>query len=531
MATAHLALRGSTWLGAELHRVRERLGPRALAGALSLLCNVGFLVLLFRQEVTPDARLLSDEHTPVSITATSAGPRTDSPPRSSPATAESLEEFATGATLSNATPPPLLEIDDAEPPAPTANSAPANSEPAGASEPVEGSALAADMPSPSTELPQPRQIDMAPAQQTMLTQRMVAAAQTLQSAPSTAITWSQDGQTYRATLTRQSASDSMGLESIIADITAAGADGSQLQTQLTVQRLAFSQFTQVVDYWDPNVQLHDDEIVGRFHSNSPFAIADDGEAAPKFFGKVTTAARALTFATSGSRRRGQMFQGGLQTRAGRIDLPDRAQPFPVAPEQDSYVHSFSDDTHIILNADGSYTWQARKAPRPEQRRYPHDRPSYFLAAPGARLFVRGVVNGKVLVYSPAGIVIEGSLIYADNPRSTVDASDYLGLVSDRNVEVAPPYVTGRGDLNIHAAIFARRRFVVSSIDYRRTATLFIYGSLTVGSISATEPRYATKLEFDPRFDRVRPPGFPSTNRYEVGEWSATWREMSAPGTP
>ena len=56
----------------------------------------------------------------------------------------------------------------------------------------------------------------------------------------------------------------------------------------------------------------------------------------------------------------------------------------------------------------------------------------------------------------------------------------------------------------------------------------IYGSLTAGSISATEPRYATRTEFDPRFERTRPPGFPETERYEVEGWDGQWRVAEGP---
>jgi hypothetical protein len=158
-------------------------------------------------------------------------------------------------------------------------------------------------------------------------------------------------------------------------------------------------------------------------------------------------------------------------------------------------------------------------------KYPEDRPAYFLGGSDVTLYVKGTVNGKVLIYSPERIVIEGSLKYADDPRTSADANDYLGLVSDKYVEIARPYVTGRGDLHIDAAIFARRRFSVTNIDFGRTALLSIYGSLTSGTISATEPRYATKIEFDPRFDRLRPPGFPATNRYEVARPADTWTEV------
>ena len=112
--------------------------------------------------------------------------------------------------------------------------------------------------------------------------------------------------------------------------------------------------------------------------------------------------------------------------------------------------------------------------------------------------MQGVVAGKVLVYSPHRIVIEGSLTYASDPRDVPDSGDYVGLVSNRYVEVAPPGVTGPGDLEIDAAIFAGRRFIVTNIDHPRTATLRIYGSL-VGRI-AVRDRAALRHQ-----DRVRHP--------------------------
>jgi hypothetical protein len=98
-------------------------------------------------------------------------------------------------------------------------------------------------------------------------------------------------------------------------------------------------------------------------------------------------------------------------------------------------------------------------------------------------------------------------------RRAADSRDYLGIVSDGYLHVAPGCITGPGDLAIHAAIFARRGFVVTGLEYPRPATLCLYGSLTAGTLSATEPRDATKLEYDARFDARRPPGFPATNRF------------------
>jgi hypothetical protein len=59
----------------------------------------------------------------------------------------------------------------------------------------------------------------------------------------------------------------------------------------------------------------------------------------------------------------------------------------------------------------------------------------------------------------------------------------------------------------------------------------ILGSLTAGTILETEPRYATKLDFDQRFEYLRPASFPMTRRYEVDDWDEGWQEIQDGETP
>jgi len=136
--------------------------------------------------------------------------------------------------------------------------------------------------------------------------------------------------------------------------------------------------------------------------------------------------------------------------------------------------------------------------------------------------VRGTVNGTVLVYAPAHIVIEDDLRYADDPRQP-GATDYLGLVAERTVEIAAPEITGPGDLEVQASIYARRQFAVRGYRARPSGTLRIYGSVAAGSVTATEPRFATQIEFDQRLASMRAPGFPQSDRYELESWSGEWR--------
>src|SRR5207302_691727 len=86
---------------------------------------------------------------------------------------------------------------------------------------------------------------------------------------------------------------------------------------------------------------------------------------------------------------------------------------------------------------------------------------------------------------------------------------------ERQTMSAPHYiVAGRGaTLAVHGTV--KGAVVVYSPE-----RIVIEGNL----VYAHEPRYATRYEFDERFERVRPPGFPVTNRYEVDTWDPEWRE-------
>ncbi|MGQ0385268.1 MAG: hypothetical protein ACT4UP_11395 [Gammaproteobacteria bacterium] len=370
----------------------------------------------------------------------------------------------------------------------------------------------------------PVTLTMSDAEKAELSRRLERLAGDSVEALPTEVNWEQHGIHYNAVLIREPANDGTSLERVTAQVSASDR-GKYLTTMVSLRRLAFSQFTQIVDSWDPMVQLHDDEIVGRFHSNSRLNLLYDSSAAPKFLGKVTTAARSFNTEFQAHRRDADIFQGGKETRTARIELPESPQPFRWAPmDENARIHEFTSDTSIRFFPDGSYTWRTRGSSEPEYRSELSEHPVYFVAAGDAELFVQGVVAGRVLIYSPLRIVIEGSLTYASDPRTVPDSGDYLGLVSNKDVVVAPPGVTGPGDLEIDAAIFAGRRFVVTNFDHLRKATLRIYGSLAAGSLTATEPRYSTKIEYDSRFEHRRPPGFPSTNRYEAINWDGQWTE-------
>ncbi len=366
---------------------------------------------------------------------------------------------------------------------------------------------------------------MPSAERQMLSSRVKAWSQSFQGAQllGTRVTWQESGQRYTAALQRVPASSPTDIERVLVDLETQQ-DGRLLKSRMQMKRLAFSHFNQLVDHWDTDVQLHDDEIVGRFHSNTKLIVGWDRDAAPRFLGPVTTAARSIDITDAVHPRAWrEIFRGGVEMGAQRIVLrrydygfaqDARAVPTPT--------QSFAAATELVFEADGRIRWRAADSADPLRTVDVGSGAVFLTGGPGVTLFVSGTVRGTVLVYSPQDIVIVGSLRYARDPRENPQSRDYLGLAADNDVVVAGSDRTGPGDLQIDAAIYARRRFEVRDFETRRQGTLVVYGSLSAGSLSATEPRYATRVEFDPRFESTRPPGFPITDRYELESWDGLW---------
>ena len=370
-----------------------------------------------------------------------------------------------------------------------------------------------------------RRIPMTSTQQTMLREkldewieRMPALIATDQPA-----SWEHDGQEYTAEFQHIPARDEMGLEEVLIAV-GTQRNGQQLSTEMRVARLAFSHFGHFIDKWDRDIEMHDDVLDGLFHSNSTVYLNFSPNIRPVFNGKATTASHRVAISSPrGHIRRDAVFLGGLETGVPTVSLPTYSSEHWIDAEIDDHrVQYLDDDSRIIFYADGSVGWRALGSGGAGEIRRLSDKPFYLVGGEKARLHVKGVLRGRVLVYSAKKIVIEDDLTYADAPDADGRGS-YLGLVCDKNIEIAAPRVTGPGDLRIDAAIYARKRFVVRRYEAKNTATFFVHGSLTAGSMSATEPRYRMRLRFDQRFPQTRPPRFPLTDRYELDSWDAHWQ--------
>ena len=371
----------------------------------------------------------------------------------------------------------------------------------------------------------PKRSAFSAKQTKMLTRKIKAWTERLPKLASddSELTWKHKGQQYRAKFTPELAADDMGIPQMLVEISTE-LDGKRLSSTAQLKQLAFSSYAQFVDRWDPEVSVHNDVMDGRFHSNSEINLARSRDVKPAFHGMVTTTSRGINFTDwRGSKRRDQVFFGGLQTGVRSIRLPKHFRPFSGEPGDSSeQAHRFNEHTRIVFQTDGSYLAQGFDGGQLQRHLLSSDDTTYLIANEKTKLYVKGTVNGKVLVYSPERIIIEDDLMYADHPDEVPESDDYLGLVSGKYVDIAPPERTGPGDLRIDAAIYAKRRFTVRNYRHRGDALLQLFGSLSVGSLSATEPRYRTKIRFDPRFEDRRPPGFPMTDRYEIESWDRTW---------
>src|SRR5690606_13991110 len=131
------------------------------------------------------------------------------------------------------------------------------------------------------------------------------------------------------------------------------------------------------------------------------------------------------------------FLGGLETRVPRIALPRRFAPLDAIAADATDIVALAADSRVTFFADGTLEAAAIDGGGRRRGRL-GSAPTYFVAADKASVAVEGTVNGKVLVYSPTEIVIEGDLRYAADPSRGESSDDFLGLASDGSVTIADP---------------------------------------------------------------------------------------------
>lgn len=375
------------------------------------------------------------------------------------------------------------------------------------------------------ELPRPldaAQLPLAAPEVDMLQTRVAGWQNALSSmAGPQAMRWEEGEHSYEAQLVQVEPADSTALGEARVKVTRS-VNGQRQQTEMHFKQLAFSHFTQFVDRWRQDVVMSREHIEGRFHSNSGIRVAVSPKMSARVSGEVTVASHVL-FEGLGSRA--NLFPGGLVTGAEPIPMPEH--PFGDSPPDATAanVHYLDQDSHVVFADDGSYTWSTTQQPETVHRTQLPDKPWLISAAEGVTVFTQGVVRGQVALYSPNGITVTGDLLYARDPRDSANSTDHLSLITDGIVEVAGPSVTGPGDLTIFASIYAGKQFRVRAYHVGGHALLTLYGSVTAGTLSATEPRFVCHIFYDRRLEYSRAPHYPLTRRFAFDRWDPVWKPV------
>ena len=235
----------------------------------------------------------------------------------------------------------------------------------------------------------PATVAMSEAEKAALSKRLERLAADSREAHRREVSWQQDGRQYSAVLVREQASDGSALEQVIADVSTSDR-GKNLTTRVNLRRLAFSQFTQMVDTWDPMVQLHDDEIVGRFHSNSQLKLLHDASTAPRFSGKVTTAARGFDLETRTRRPNADLFKGASRRARAASRCRRRCSPSSGRRRTSTRACTSSRATRTCASsATAASPGSARHSGDAVREPSLPSIPVYLVATDGATLYVQG----------------------------------------------------------------------------------------------------------------------------------------------
>ena len=195
------------------------------------------------------------------------------------------------------------------------------------------------------------------------------------------VKWKDAGQEYSAVLRRVPADGAMGMDHLVVEVSTEQ-NGRKMSTEMRMARLAFSSFAQFVDRWSQNVAIHDDQIDGRFHSNTEIKVFSGPRPAAEFNSKVTLAAH--TFDSDGFFSRSACCSPGRQVERA----PDRAAVAARAADgqrrrrRGAGAALRARRAHHVLPGDATFGWQYLDSSDPEVRVPIDARAQYLIGARG-----------------------------------------------------------------------------------------------------------------------------------------------------
>jgi hypothetical protein len=132
------------------------------------------------------------------------------------------------------------------------------------------------------------------------------------------------------------------------------------------------------------------------------------------------------------------------------------------------------------------------------------------------IHVKGVVDGRITVFSDNRIWIEDNIVCANNPSSDPTSDDFIGLVAEHQI-ILVDNLDNRNDLFIHAALMSRHdEILVQNAGTGSRGSLTIIGSIAQQDYhSSIATDYTFNHIYDPRLKDKTPPYFPRTTMVEL----------------
>ncbi|MDP4115139.1 MAG: hypothetical protein Q8903_03345 [Bacteroidota bacterium] len=294
----------------------------------------------------------------------------------------------------------------------------------------------------------------------------------------------------------------------------------------TVVELNVAFFSKYLMYMntDPGVYfITGDTINGAMHTNDYLYVSGR----PVFKGKVTMAKGP--YRTSGSTN--PQFWGGYEYG---VNIPMLSSNIDVIKAA-AIAHGFYHDGETWITMDGSSNVKIRYTSGGADSTVPlSSLTSNGTICINGDVHLKGKIDGSVTIASliPSGsstkgnVYIDDDIGVHDDPRTNPASSQYLGIVSQKNIVVTDNTANDH-DCNITASLYATGEFNAQNYGSRGyCGYLNLYGSLAqynrgaVGTFSggSISSGFNKNYKYDDRLFKNAPPNFPVTDRFQILRW-------------
>jgi hypothetical protein len=326
-----------------------------------------------------------------------------------------------------------------------------------------------------------------------------------------------------------------------------------------------------------------DTVYGPFHTNGSIYFYGY-PAKPVFFGRATWAGNTYVNGSKSStpftaNSKPSFYGGWQQGSATYVTIPTDISGISASASQVNFTGSssytgnnYAYDVYLTFNSNGTVTitdttrksnsgsWSVVNYTSPQTISLSSIQDPYgqvVITVRDGDVHVKGMLSGNVTVAAFQGatsprtsytgrtqgtpyfgtndgnVLIDGNIVYKNDPQINPGSTDMLGLVADNNVALV--HQKNPGNVTIDGAIFAKNgsfSYLGYSNDEGSTSNgsyntfygfLNVYGSITqnsrgaVGTVTGTG--YLKNYKFDNRFYATHPPSFPSSpNRFRIISW-------------